>query len=500
MRYLPTAKEMKQGDSLTIEQYQVPSMVLMERAALQTVEAMEKHGVSCDKVLVVCGSGNNGGDGFAIARLLHIQKKCVTVFVIGKESAMTEETKLQKQIAENYGVLMVNELPQDEYSVIIDAVFGIGLSRNLGQTYITLLTALNEKSGVKIAVDIPSGVCATTGRIYETAFRADYTVTFGYEKLGMTQFPAHIYCGAVIVADIGITEEALDVQGETAYTLERKDLSWLIPNRKVNSHKGSYGKVVIFAGSKGMAGAAYFSAKACLMTGAGMVKIVTCESNRMILQGLLPEAMVSSYEENCITDAQIEEELKWADIALIGCGIGTTQTAVKLLEGVMRHIQIPCVIDADGLNLLSERMELLSGKAHVILTPHMMELARLLHCEIEDVKSERMDKCRTLTKSCSAVCVAKDARTMVFQKGKPVFVNLAGNSSMAKAGSGDVLAGVITGLRAQGMSDYDAARTGVYLHALGGDLAKSKKGSYSVLAEDLIEHIGCALKEYEGKK
>lgn len=499
VKYLPDAARAKAADCITIAEYGIPSMVLMERAALCTVEALEAEQVDISDALIVCGSGNNGGDGFAIARLLYLKRKCVTVWFVGKEGALTEDAMHQYSIIQKMGVPIVNCVPKKEYSVIIDSILGIGLSRTIEGTYREAIELLNEMSGKKVAVDIPSGINATDGRMHQIAFQADLTVTFAFEKLGMVLFPGYSYTGKVIVADIGIMPEALKQDTGLVYTLEKQDGARLLPKRKKHSHKGSYGKVLIIAGSKGMSGAAYFSGKACYQTGAGLVKIYTCEENRAVLQQLLPEAIIMTY--TTINKEEIKVLAEWADVALIGPGLGTSKEAKELFQLFMNVFNKPCVIDADGLNLLSQERTLLNrlsdGTKQVIVTPHILEFARLLNLDMEQVKEERQALTEHFAATHNIVCVSKDTRTFVAQNGKPLFINTAGNSALAKAGSGDVLAGIITGLLAQGMDSYTAGTLGVYLHALAGDKARETFGSYSVSASILTDIIADVIKELE---
>ncbi len=498
MRYLPNGIWMQKADTHTIEEIGIPSVVLMEHAAGRTVEILEKEGIDCSNALIICGSGNNGGDGFAIARLLHGKGKQVTVLFAGKKSSMSTECKLQSDIVRNLGIPIVTEVTDEEYTVVVDAIFGVGLNREIRGSYRILIEQLNEKSGRKVAVDIPSGVCSGDGRILGVAFRAELTVSFQCEKLGTVLFPGKEYAGKVIPVDIGIDISFMKEIREICYTLEKQDLSKRLPERKPNSHKGTYGKVLMITGSDGMAGAAFLSAKAAYISGAGLVRIYTPDSNRMILQQLLPEAVVSTYTR--YDETELERLLDWADVVCIGCGLGQNQISAELLKGTLRKSNVPCIVDADGINLLSHCHELLFETDHpVILTPHMKEMADLMGCSVSELQEERFTKLAQFTEQYPVVCVLKDARTVVAERARRFFVNTAGNQAMAKAGAGDVLAGIITGLLAGHMEVYEGAVLGVYLHACGGDRAKEMLGSYSVLAEDLITGVGICMKEAEEK-
>lgn len=494
MRYLPDGKWMQKADTHTIQEIGIPSMVLMERAALQIVAVMEERKIDLTNALIVCGAGNNGGDGFAVARLLWQKGFRVTVVFVGKESSRSEECRTQMEIAGRIGVPIVTEVPHQEYSVIIDAVFGVGLCREIIGHYAEVIETMNSMRGTKVAVDIPSGISSFTGEVLGTAFQAELTIAFQCEKLGTVLYPGREYSGAVIVTEIGIDTGFYKDKSEIAYALEYCDIKKRLPKRKENSHKGTYGKVLMITGSPGMAGAAYLSAKAAYTCGAGLVQIYTSVQNRTILQQLLPEAIISTYEE--YSKKQLEQLLDWADVVCMGCGLGRSTVSEELVEGTLASCKVPCVIDADGINLLARRMDLLkNATCPIVLTPHMKEMAGMLGCTVPELVKERFLRLSQITEQYPVICALKDARTVVSENTHPMFVNTAGNSAMAKAGSGDVLSGVITGLMAQHMSAYDSAVLGVYLHACGGDEARYACGCYSVLAEDLIQGIAVCLKK-----
>lgn len=499
MRYLPNGAWMQQADRRTIDEIGIPSIVLMEQAALQTVEAILRTEWDCHKTLVVCGSGNNGGDGFAIARLMKQRGYQVTVLFAGSEHSMSEECSIQAAISRNLNIPIITDLAETAdpaYTVVIDAIFGVGLNREVGGKYRELISKLNDLPARKVAVDIPSGISADTGKILGVAFRADLTVTFQCEKLGTVLYPGKTYAGHVEVAEIGIETSWMNSIQEICYTLEPRDIRQMLPKRRPDSHKGSYGKVLMITGSEGMAGAAFLSAKAAYISGAGLVRIYTPEANRMVLQQLLPEAIVTTY--HAYDEGQVASLLEWADVVCIGCGLGQSQTALAILQQTIQTCTVPCVVDADGINLLSWCRDLLRlTDTPVVLTPHIKEMAGLMGCSVSEVLEDRFLKLTQFTARYPAICVLKDARTIVGERTRQTFVNTAGNQAMSKAGAGDVLAGVITGLLAGGTPPYEAAVLGVYVHANGGDLARNLSGSYSVLAEDLITGVASCIKRAE---
>lgn len=492
MIYLPTGEQMRRADLYTIEEIGVPSMVLMERAALEVVRCMEEEQLDFRKVLVVCGSGNNGGDGYAIARLLHLKGHDVTIFFAGNSQKRSKENAQQAKIAAHYEIPVITNLDTEEYSVIIDALFGTGLKREITGHYREILCSVNQMTGEKVAVDLPSGIHDTTGAQMGIAFCADLTVAIAFPKRGLFLQGGNVCAGKILTGDIGISSETFS-EGTVTFGYEKQDLFLGFPKRKKNSHKGSYGKVLMIAGSKGMSGAAYLSAKAAYAVGAGLVQIYTHEENRVILQQLLPEAIITTYDT--FDSEQLEKLIQWADLIGIGCGLGKSDTAERVMQYTLKRALVPCVVDADGINILSKHMEWIEvTNALIVLTPHMKEMSRMLQCSVKELIEQRMEKLHAFVERYKVVCVLKDARTLVAKEHQNTYLNLSGNAAMAKAGSGDVLAGVIVGILAQQCEPYTSACLGVFLHGLAGDMARDKKGAYSVFASDLVAEISSVLK------
>ncbi len=503
MKYLPTGEEMKCADICTIEKIGIPSMVLMERAALRVVEVLERENLNLSRVLIICGSGNNGGDGYAVARLLALKGHSVEILFVGKEASRSEENRKQKEIAAYYNIPMYSEADlqrtdvwepmSGNYTLIVDAIFGTGLSRDVEGVYAQSIHWANQQSATKVAIDIPSGIHDSTGRVMGVAFCADYTVAIAFVKRGLVFYPAQEYVGKISVGEIGITEDTLPRDRQLTFHYEWKDFVNKYPVRKADSHKGSHGKVLLIVGSKGMSGAAYLSARAAYEVGAGLVQVYTEETNREILQKLLPEAIITTYTE--YDEQALTHLLQWADVVGIGSGLGTSETAVKLVEQTMKNFCGACVVDADAINILAEHKEWLETDAKFVLTPHMKEMSRLTGHTVSELQDSRIELLNGLTEQYPVICVMKDARTLVAKQSEDLYVNLSGNAAMAKAGSGDVLMGMITGIAAQKRETYDAACLGVYLHGLAGDAARDEKGSYSVLADDIIDGISSVLKK-----
>ena len=488
MKYLVNSREMKQYDKNTIETFGISSMVLMERAALACVEQLGKLPVSLEHVLIVCGSGNNGGDGYAIARLLWQQGHKVTVVATGGRE--TVENRAQKKSYTAYGNQVLTRIPEGEsYTLIIDAVFGVGLSRSVEGEYAALLTAMNDLSGTKVAIDVPSGVSSDTGAILGCAFCADYTITFAYTKIGTELWPGNEYSGTVITVDIGIDAHSFLERRPSVTALEETDLCNL-PVRTGHSNKGTYGKVLVVAGSPGMSGAAYFSAKAAYATGAGLVRIYTAEENRIILQSQLPEAIITTCHGRKPEISVLNEAMKWADIIVAGPGIGTSDGAKSMVAAVLNNASVPVVLDADALNIIAEDTAvLLRPHTELIVTPHLGEMARLTGESVGYIQNHLKEVAEEFARQYNVICVLKDEHTITSVPYGMTYLNLSGNPGMATAGSGDVLSGIIASLSAQKMSAEMAAAYGVYLHGLAGDAAIDKTGMRGLMASDLIDGL-----------
>ena len=498
MQLWVNAAQMKAADQYTIQKLEVPSLELMEHAAQACVQVLEDEKVDLSHVCVVCGSGNNGGDGFAIARILQNNRYSVETFCVGNPEHYTEETQEQMHRLQECGGKITYGMPQeDSYSVVIDAVFGVGLSRKVEGRYRQVIEQMNRMRGTKFAVDIPSGLSATTGCILGCAFKADYTVTFQLKKIGLELSQGRTMAGRVIVPDIGISTDSICEDQEIVRTAGKDIYRKMLPDRPEDSNKGTYGRLLVIAGSKGMAGAAYLNAHAAYMTGAGLVRIYTSSDNREILQTLLPEAIITTYEE--YNKEELLSLLTWADGVCIGSGLGMSRLSEKILKTVIEYVKVPCLIDADGLNLLAENNNYLNQMAErrFVITPHMKEMSRLTGTPVEELKADRIQILKDFISRYRITCVLKDSRTLIASEEKGIRMNLTGNSAMAKAGSGDVLAGVISGWMVQGKEAEDAAELGTYIHGLSGDLAKFEKGVYSVMARDLIEYISKALMKLE---
>lgn len=491
MRYLVNSREMKLYDTNTIEHFKMPSIVLMERAALAFVEELNRREVDLTRVLVVCGLGNNGGDGLAIARLLMLEGHSVDVVLPESAGKPSEQNRMQRKILEAYGVAIQNKMPErDDYTLVIDAIFGVGLSRAIEGSYADILTQLNSMKGKKAAVDIASGVSADNGNILGIAFRADITITFAYAKVGQLLWPGNEYSGEVVVKNIGIEEHSWLERKPAVAALEMSDMAELLPVRRSHSNKGTYGKLLIIAGSVNMAGAAVLSARAAYAAGCGLVRVFTPEENRVVIQTAVPEAVLNTYSSKRMDIEALTESIKWADVIVCGPGIGTAETGHSLVKNVLKYAAVPVLFDADALNIIAEDTNmLLRPHTEMIVTPHLGEMSRLTGDLVSYIQNCLIEVAEEFARQYNVVCVLKDEHTVTSVPYSQTYLNLSGNSGMATAGSGDVLSGIIGALMAQGISAEQAAPLGVYLHGLAGDATAAYCGKRGMMASDLIEGL-----------
>lgn len=529
MRYIVNREEMRAVDAYTIEELGIPSMVLMERAAMAVAEQLFQYAAEQAlpepaRVLIVTECGNNGGDALAAARMLREAGWQTDIFQIGGIQKESGQYRQQREILERLGIPVhtgiteevMQEWKRIRYDIVLDGIFGVGLHREIQEPQRNVIECLNQLTGLKCAIDMPSGINSTDGRLLGIGFRADVTVTFGCEKTGQLIGAGPEYCGTVIIADIGFPQQALQQAGPGCYCYEYRDLERL-PVRDTTGNKGTFGRVTVIAGSAAICGAAVLCARAAYHTGCGLVEVVTHVNNRETVNRLLPEALLHVYSTKEEAEQLVRQSEDWADVMVVGPGIGTDETGQALTARALASA-CPLVVDADAITILSrqeawwkQRCEMvLSGVGsagtepedlHLILTPHMKEMERISRIPMNQLKQDPWGSARTFARATGAVCVLKDARTVVALPGEPdCYMNHSGNDGMAVGGSGDVLAGILAALAAQGLPLGEAARLGVYLHGLAGERAAEQKGHYGMLAGDIIDGMVYILKEYEEQR
>ncbi|MBO6015610.1 MAG: NAD(P)H-hydrate dehydratase, partial [Lachnospiraceae bacterium] len=393
-----------------------------------------------------------------------------------------------------------NALAQDTYDYIIDAIFGVSLNREVGGNYARVIDHVNQMHAYKIAVDIPSGIHADTGLVMGRAFLADETVTFAYKKAGLLLGVAKKYCGRIESVDIGITKESFQGRIPGQFSYQREDIQRIIPKRSLLSNKGSFGKVLLIAGCREIGGACILSAKSLYRSGCGYVRVLTHEANRDLLLSQVPEAVLTTYNDTALDIRAIKSAFDFATVIVIGPGLGEGEMARELLRYALMETQLPMVIDADAINLISKDPVLRDALLEhakirdVILTPHPLELQRFSGLDIANIRSRLLDAGREIADKLHVVLVCKNAATVVFDGRRArhlpdTYINQSGNDGLATAGSGDVLSGIIGALLAGGLDAMKSASMGVYLHGLCADLA-AEDGSKSYLnAGDLTDFL-----------
>ncbi len=522
MEYIVSKKEMQQADRSTQEVYGIGWEVLMERAALCVTETLKNEyaaagGKGLPRVLVFAGGGGNGGDGIAAARILHTMGAAVLLVTVGDVSSYGEKAVKQLDIAMKYDVPFIRmQEPADAEAVrmvtgarfdyIVDALFGVGLSRPLSGVYsaaVALMMQLRENGAHApriLSIDLPSGLDTDTGEILGMAVRADLTLTMGFRKRGITLYPGASCAGEIRVADVGITEESFLGELPVLAAFD-EDPRQLLPARDPAGHKGSFGKLLIAAGNGHTGGAAILCARAAFAAGAGMVRVFTEKKNRTAILSAVPEAIVDCWDEEMPEDRigeLLREGLKWATACVAGPGLGTDRHAVRILTEILSDGRLPLVLDADACNMIAldpQLKELAVGyrgeACWPVLTPHIAEFARLAGIGASEAARHTEEKTQDLAQELFCTVLCKGARSYTAQAGmRTVILNLTGNAGMGTAGSGDVLAGIIGAFAAAGMEAMDAAAAGSYIHGLAGDGVAAKKGQYAMTASDLIDGLG----------
>lgn len=508
-----TAEQMQQCDRTAIETYRIPGLVLMENAGRAVVEEMERVAgkFSGKRVLVCCGKGNNGGDGFVIARHLANRGVLVDVLLLAKHSDVKGDARVNLEVLlrmarGNEPALTVSEIRNAATlrrfarpDAIVDAIFGTGFDGGPSGIYRSVIEWINAQGAFVVAVDIPSGVVASTGAVRGAAVCAQLTVTMGAAKIGQFVGAGPEYCGTLRIADISIPRAILAPRGKTASLVEEGDIRQLLPARPRTAHKYSVGKVLVVAGSRQYTGAALLAAHAALRAGAGAVLLAVPSSIRQIMARKTTEAIILPAEETnegTFAVGSVEmllEKAGWADAVVLGPGMSRNAETDEVILRLIRDAGRPMVLDADGLTGLALSPAVARKRnAPLVLTPHAGELARLVRGDAALLETHRIDAARDAARSFKSVLVLKGAPTVTARPDGRAVVNSTGNPGMATIGAGDVLAGLIGGLLAQGMEAFDAAYTGVFLHGRAGDLAAARFGKRSILATDILDHLAPA--------
>lgn len=505
-----TAQKMREIDRESIDVFGIPEVVLMENAGVQVKSEMEQilSGLQHKKICVCCGCGNNGGDGFVAARHMANQGARVKVFLLGDVSHLgtSAQTNLDILVNMNVDVLQImSPRDWDKTQValafadgIVDGVLGTGFKGELRPKTEKLIQIINEVQKPVVAIDLPSGVEADTGMVQTLAVRAVSTVSFGLPKLGLFFYPGAEYVGKLMVDGIGIPKQLLEDGRINQQLMDIHFIQKILPERARDVHKNSCGRVLAVAGSRGLTGAAALVSTAALRSGAGVVTLAVAESLQDVMSVKLTEVMTYSLPEEAkgiLGTAALSPLLALADAydaVVIGPGLGRDADTVKLVRDFAAAAQTQLIIDADAIFAFSDCSQLLRNcKITPILTPHLGEMAKLLGISVVELKEDLVGLVRDAAKDCNCVFVVKSEKTIVVFPDGTVSLSTNGNPGMATAGSGDVLAGVIAGLKAQGSSRYNAAMAGVFLHGFAGDLA-AERGMTGLVAGDILEALPAA--------
>ena len=502
--------QMREMDRITTEEYGIPSIVLMENAstavAEKCMEYLEKNHKR--KALLVCGGGNNGGDGFAAARLLKVHGYDSKIFFCGKKEKLKGDALINYNAAVNIEIPVETDNKKlseliEETDLVVDAVFGTGFSGEPREESAFVINKINEGNKYVISVDIASGVDSETGHISNVCVKADETVSFCMAKVGNILYPGAEKCGKLTVADISIPQQVKDTMDIKTEALDFAMAKELVPKRKPRSNKGTYGKLYVFAGSFSMGGAAVLCSKAAYKSGCGLVYSCVPEECLSTIQMLVPEAVakpLKSFEGKLGKESfcAIENELDVPDCAAIGPGMGKGGETKEFLKLLLPRLKCKAVIDADALNNISDNPEILRNMAQMpVITPHPGEMSRLTGKTVKEVLNDTIGTAKEFAKEYNTVVLLKDARTIIASPDGRVYINMTGNNAMSKGGSGDVLTGIIGALLAVMENPFEAAALGAYIHGLSGEKASEKLGHYGVLAGDICSCIADIFKLME---
>lgn len=513
--FLVSADEMKEFDRITIEDIGISGLILMEFAGRGCAEEIMRRVKNQEKnpVAIFCGAGNNAGDGFVVARHLYNNGYNSTIFLLA------DPLKLKGDALTNFNILKkfpitINKISNEEsleakredlnkYRVFVDALFGTGLNSPIKGIYKKIIEVLNELDGFKVAIDIPSGIDASNGKILGCAFKADLTTTFGLAKTGLYVFPGAFYAGEIKVIDIGIPKFIVENKGLKTILITEREVSKLFKRRIPDSHKGNYGHLLCICGSKGKAGAALLCGIGALRAGVGLCTIATEKDAQAHIEGRIPELMIEGVmeEENnefIIKWDFLNEIIKGKDAICAGSGLSTKKGIFELINFLIKNVHVPLILDADAINVLEGKKDILKEKKEqIVLTPHPGEMARFLGIKTSEVQANRISITKQVSKEFGVFVILKGARTIVASPDGRVSINPTGNPGMATAGSGDILTGIVGSLAAGGIPLFEACYAGAFIHGLSGDMAKEEKGETSLITSDLLPFISEIIKKYE---
>lgn len=505
MKKVVTSEEMREIDTRTIKELGLPGPILMERAGIAVTDValkiLEVHGGN--HAAIFCGKGNNGGDGFVVAREMLRSNIAVDVYVFAPKKEIKGDALLNLNALVKLGleVKYVNNIDELDHltieaDIIIDALLGTGIKGKVTGILGEAIRFINDLYKPVLSIDLPSGINADTGTFEGECVKADFTVTMGLVKRGLVIPPGKEYSGEVFVADIGFPDFVVSEKNINVNILEERDIRNLIPLRHLDVHKGDFGKIFCLAGSAGFTGAAYMACESMVKTGAGLVvlgipKSLNCAMEAKLTETMtvpLPETEAQSFSFKALDE--ILERIKWADIFVLGPGISRNEETQKLILEVVKKTDIPTIIDADGLFPFKNNLDILKNtKAQIIITPHEGEFSRIFKVGRGEIYYDRIEIMLSKQKMINGTILLKGTATVIASPDEKIFINVTGNPGMASGGTGDVLTGIIAGLAAQKIDFALSAAAGAYIHGLAGDLAAEEMTEYPVTATDLIHKI-----------
>jgi hydroxyethylthiazole kinase-like uncharacterized protein yjeF len=523
---LVTSQQMRNIDKRTIEGEKIPGLELMEKAGKGSAEVAKKMlgDVKSKKVLIFCGRGNNGGDGFVVGRYLSQWGADIELFLLGRKKEVKGDAKVNMDKAEKMGlqvqeVSKKDDFPQDmNCDLVVDAIFGTGFQGKAEGFYAEAIDVINNSNSPVLAIDIASGLNADTGQAEGASVKANETATMALPKIGHYFHPGRTFSGEVTVIDIGVPQKIVDQENLNLNAITKDEVGALLPARPGDAYKGNCGRVVLVAGSTGMTGAAALASTSILRAGAGMAILGLPRILNDIMEIKLTEIMTKPLPDVRKKGVlalrglgEIIELFQWADCLALGPGLGQHFETIELVRRILKRTTLPTLVDADGLNAIAKDSSILKEiDIPLILTPHIGELSRLTNVPVDEIAKDRMKHALDSAREFNCVLVFKGAPTIIAEPSSQVYVNSSGNAGMATAGSGDVLTGIIIGLVAQMLFDgrgrnlskimLDASLCGVYIHGVAGDLAKGQKGEMGMIAGDIMDQIPEALLRILGEK
>jgi NAD(P)H-hydrate epimerase len=506
MQRLVASREMQELDHRAMTETGIPGLTLMENAGHGVVAALERHLGPVSEPLVVCGKGNNGGDGFVVARLLHEKGARPACVLLGSARELKGDALV------NHGRLAQVGLPVTEVEsaaelspllsgrrCVIDAIFGTGLARPPSGLAAGAIRLINGSGARVVSIDLPSGLDADTGLACDPTVRAELTVTMALAKTGLWLYPGREYSGRVEVTDIGMPPALL--AGGTTFLTDASFVRSVLPARRPDGHKGTFGSALIVAGSRGFSGAACLAGSAAVRSGCGLVRLAVPAGILDIVSSCVLEAVKTALpqtEDAALSPAALETMLELSadsEGVALGPGVGTDPRTRELILDFLAEVGPPTVVDADGINNLAGRLSVMKqAKGHLVLTPHPGEFSRLTGLAASDVNGDRIGHSRRFATEHGVVLLLKGASTVIAAPDGRVFVNPTGNSGLASGGTGDVLTGLLAGLLAQGMSPVDAAVSAAFLHGLAADIAAQDLTEYCLAAGDLLTYLPAAFR------